>query len=270
LAPMDLLIQRAGRLHRHIRDALGNPLPADSVPDRRDPACFVIHSPEPHKQANGEWFRDVFPKAAWVYPSHGCLWLTAHLLIEKGALKMPDDARELIEAAFSDKADILIPPLLRQRDFEAMGEWDAERSLANINELKLEQGYEATPNQWLEDVRTPTRLGDAETTVRLACWDGTKLTPWHHEGDFHWDMSQVNIRSNLVFAETEFREPALEEAVEKLKLELPDKGKWSVLVPMTQYDNEAWRGEALNKKGEAVIVTYCRTRGVTVIREEAD
>ena len=59
-------------------------------------------------------------------------------------------------------------------------------------------------------------------------------------------------------------------AIEKLKLELPDKGKWTVLVPMTKYDNETWQGEALGKKGETVILTYCRTRGVTVTSKEAD
>lgn len=270
LAPMDLLIQRAGRLHRHVRDERGDPLPADSGPDQREPACFVIHSPEPQGQAEEDWYKKAFPKAAYVYPSHGCLWLTAHLLAGKGALKMPDDARELIEAAFDDKADKLIPQLLRQRDLDAAGKWQADKSLAHINMLKLEEGYAATPNQWLEDMRTPTRLGEIATTVRLACWDGKKLTPWYQEGTFPWDMSQVSISSKRIFAEAEFPEPALKEEVEKLKLELPDKGKWSVLVPMTQYDDETWRGEALNKKGETVIVTYRRTRGVTVTSKEAD
>jgi len=270
LAPMDLLIQRAGRLHRHIRDEQGNPLAADSVLDRREPPCFIIHSPEPQEQPDGDWFKKVFPKAAYVYPSHGCLWLTAHLLSAKGALKMPDDARELIEAAFGDKADELIPAALRQRDFEAMGTWDAERSLANINELKLEQGYSATPNQWLEDMRTPTRLGDTETTVRLARWDGKELTPWYAHSDFSWDMSQVNIRSTSLFVAAAFKDHALKEEVEKLKLTLPDKGKWSVLVPMTQHDDEIWQGEALNKKLEAVIVTYSRDRGVSVTSKEVE
>lgn len=270
LAPMDLLIQRAGRLHRHIRDEQGNPLAVDAGPDRREPTCFAIHSPEPLEQADGDWFKKEFPKAAYVYPSHGCLWLTTCLLAAKEVLKMPDDARELIEAAFDEKADKLIPPLLRQRDLDADGQWQADKSLAHINILKLEEGYAATPNQWLEDMRTPTRLGDMETTVRLACWDGANLTPWYQEGDFPWDMSQVSISSKRVFAEAEFREPVLKEEVEKLKLELPDKGKWSVLVPMTQYDEETWQGEAVNKKGKSVIVAYSRKRGVSVTSREAE
>jgi len=270
LAPMDLLIQRAGRLHRHIRDEQGNPLPADSGPDRREPPCFVIHSPEPQEQADGNWYKNAFPKAAYVYPSHGCLWLTAHLIVKKGVLKMPDDARELIEAAFDEKADELIPSPLRQRDLDSDGKWQADKSLAHINMLKLEEGYAATPNQWLEDMRTPTRLGEMETTVRLACWDGEKLTPWYQGVDFPWDMSQVSISIKRVFAEAQFHEPALKEEVENLKLTLPDKGKWSVLVPMTQHDDETWQGEALNKKGESVVVTYCRISGISLTSKEDD
>ncbi|MBI5050965.1 MAG: CRISPR-associated helicase Cas3', partial [Nitrospirae bacterium] len=135
LAPMDLLIQRAGRLHRHKRDKQGNPLPYDAGDNRREPPCFIIHGPLPEDGADADWYKTMFPKAATVYPSHGCLWLTACLLKDKGILRMPDDARELIEAAYSDKADELIPAMLRKRDIDAMGKWNAERSLANINEL---------------------------------------------------------------------------------------------------------------------------------------
>lgn len=269
LAPMDLLIQRAGRLHRHKRDEHGNPLSYDAGHDRRDSPCFIIHGPLPEDSADADWFKEVFPKAASVYPSHGCLWLTARLLKDKGVLRMPDDARELIEAAYSDKADEWIPATLRKRDIDAMGKWNAERSLANINELKLEEGYVATPNQWLEDMRTPTRLGDTETTVRLARWDGRGLTPWYPHSDFPWDMSQVNLRSFFVHSEANHTDPMLREAVEKLKDMLPDKGKWSVLVPLSKGDDGVWRGEAQNKKGDTVILTYDQVIGVTVGKEEA-
>lgn len=269
LAPMDLLIQRAGRLHRHTRDEQGNLLPYGAGDDRRESSCFIIHGPLPEDNADANWYKTMFPKAATVYPSHGCLWLTARLLKDKGVLRMPDDARELIEAAYSDKADELIPASLRKRDIDAMGKWNAERSLANINELKLEQGYVATPNQWLEDMRTPTRLGDTETTVRLARWDGGELTPWYPQSDFPWDMSQVNLRSFFVHSEAKHADSELRAAVEKLKDMLPDKGKWSVLVPLSKGNDGVWRGEAQNKKGAAFILTYDQAIGVTVGKEEA-
>lgn len=264
LAPMDLLIQRAGRLHRHPRDEKGNPLLEGH--DRREPACMIVHSPLPEDEADGNWFKSVFPKASFVYPSHGCLWLTARLLAEKKELKMPDDARELIEAAFSENAD-KIPDPLQQRDQQASSQWQADKSLAHINMLKLDEGYEPTINQWREDMKTPTRLGGMDTTVRLATWDGTTLLPWYPHEKFPWDMSQVSIRSGFVDAEVAY-DGSLGDEITRLKELLPDKGKWSVLVPLQLNEDGYWHGEALNKRQEIMYVKYDRLTGVTVTKKE--
>ena len=77
----------------------------------------------------------------------------------------------------------------------------AKKSLAHLNKLKFEEGYAATPNQWLDDTRTPTRLGELQTTIRLARWNGSELTPWYAAGDFPWEMSQVSVRATMVSAE---------------------------------------------------------------------
>jgi len=264
LAPMDLLIQRAGRLHRHPRDERGNPLPQGF--DQRKAPRMIIHGPMPDDDATGDWFKAAFPKASFVYPSHGCLWLTARLLKDK-TMRMPEDARELIEAAFSESADN-IPEPLQQRDQNAEAQWQADKSLAHINMLKLEEGYTITVNQWRDDMRTPTRLGGMDNTVRLARWDGTVLSPWYTEGDFPWDMSQVSIRSGLVSAEVEHNDPALADAVAQLKDRLPDKGKWSILVPLLHSRDGRWRGMALNKKGGTVVLEYDPLIGVTVGKKE--
>lgn len=264
LAPMDLLIQRAGRLHRHPRDEQGNPL--SEGPDRREPPCMIVHGPLPEDEADGNWFKSVFTKASFVYPSHGCLWLTARLLAEKKELKMPDDARELIEAAFSESAD-KIPEPLQQRDQQASSQWQADKSLAHINMLKLDEGYEPTINQWREDMKTPTRLGGMDTTVRLATWDGAALLPWYPHEKFPWDMSQVDIRSSLVDAEVAYI-GSLGDELTILKELLPDKGKWSVLVPLQMGEDGHWQGEVLNKRKENVIVTYDQKTGVTVTKKE--
>ena len=265
LAPMDLLIQRAGRLHRHPRDEQGNPL--SEGPDRRESPRMIIHGPLPEDNVEGNWYKVAFPKAAFVYPSHGCLWLTARLLVEKKELKMPDDARELIEAAFSEGED-RIPEPLQLIDRQAEADFNTYVSLAHINMLKLDEGYEATVTQWREDMKTPTRLGGMETTVRLARWDGTNLTPWYSHERFSWDMSQVSIRSGLVDAEVSHA-GALGDAITRLKEQLPDKGKWTVLVPLQLSEDECWRGEALSKRQEIMVLKYDRLTGVTVTKKEA-
>ncbi|MDD3249429.1 MAG: CRISPR-associated helicase Cas3' [Smithellaceae bacterium] len=264
LAPMDLLIQRAGRLHRHARDEKGNPI--QEGPDRRESPCMIIYGPWPEENADSDWFKSFFPKAAFVYPSHGCLWLSAKLLSEKKHLKMPDDARMLIEAAFSESAE-KIPESLQHRDQQADAKWQADKTLAHINMLKLDEGYEATVTQWREDMKTPTRLGAMDTAVRLACWDDAKLTPWYPHKRFAWDMSQVNIRSSLVNEEV-IHDGALGEKVAGLKDVLPDKGKWTVLVVLQQNVDGHWRGKVLNKKNETVLLEYDRLTGAKIITKE--
>jgi CRISPR-associated endonuclease/helicase Cas3 len=264
LAPMDLTIQRAGRLHRHLRDEQGNPL-VDG-PDRREPAQLVIHGPLPEDDVADNWYKAAFSKAAFVYLSHGCLWLTSRLLWDKKILRMPDDARELIEAAFSEKAD-RIPEPLQQRDRQAYSKWQADKSLAHINMLKLEEGYEATVSQWREDMKTPTRLGDLTTTVRLARWDGTNLSPWYPHERCPWDMSQLSIRSALVDAEID-QAGVLGDEIARLKEQLPDRGKWTVLVPLRSNEDGTWSGEALSKAQEIMDIKYDPRTGMTVTKKE--
>ncbi len=265
LAPIDLLIQRAGRLHRHVRDVKGNPLLGPETRDLREPPCLYLHAPMPGDDARSGWYEEMFPKGSYVYPHHGCLWLTVRLLKDKGHLKIPDDSRELIEAVFSGDADSMIPKPLFQRDLEAYAKWQADRSLAHINMLKLEEGYSDTPNQWLPDMRTPTRLGAIDSTVRLARWDGKELVPWCDSSDFPWDMSQVSVRSSIVSAEAD-HEKVLADAVNELKERLPDRGKWSILVPIEKGDDGSWQGLANDRNGKLVTLVYDRTMGLSVLK----
>jgi len=235
--------------------------------DLREPAPFLIHSPVPDEDAAENWYAKVFPKASFVYPSHGRLWLTARLMLERGGWTMPDDARLLVEAVYAQDEEDRIPLPLLARDDEEHAKRSAERSLADLNKLKLEDGYAATPNQWLDDTRTPTRLGELQTTVRLARWNGSELTPWFAEGDFPWEMSQVNVRATMVAVEDVPNHERLRQALLVLKDHLPDRGKWSVLVPLTEDETGAWKGTARGPKGEKVTVHYDEKTGLQLIRE---
>jgi CRISPR-associated endonuclease/helicase Cas3 len=116
-------------------------------------------------------------------------------------------------------------------------------------------------------MKTPTRLGGMDTTVRLARWDGTTLLPWYAHEKFPWDMSQVNIRNGLVDSGKEYGGD-LGKEITRLNERLPDKGKWTVLVPLTRGKDGCWRGEALNKRQETVVLEYERLTGVAVTKKE--
>jgi CRISPR-associated endonuclease/helicase Cas3 len=249
LAPMDLIIQRVGRLHRHKRDGRGAPL-------------LIVLTPPLMDSLTAEWYSTAFPKGAYVYPHHGQLWHTARILTDRKKITMPDDARLLIEGVFGDGVQGKIPDTLARAELQSDGKDMGHRAQANLNELKLDEGYRSTPAQWMDDARTPTRLGEPRVMVLLLKWDGSLLSFWYSPLEFAREMSLVSISEHKLSKECEYG-GTLGIALEQFKQTLPDKGRWQVLVPLTQNSGE-WSGSALNAKGNRVTVGYDPRTGLVV------
>jgi CRISPR-associated endonuclease/helicase Cas3 len=244
LAPIELIIQRAGRLQRHHRG------------DRGKPTLLVL-APSLTAKAERNWYADLFPRGAFVYPSHGQLWLTAQLLADMGQFRMPEDARKLVESVFGEHAQDGIPKALLARDRDADGKARAAIALAQLNGLELTAGYASTLTQWLEDTVTPTRLGDPTVTVRLGCWDGSEIAPWFKAARHAWELSQVSVRKALI-SETAPYNSEVTNAVERATQGMPDQGKWSVLIPLSPVGGGSWAGKATNRRGEVAVTYDCR------------
>ena len=143
LAPIDLLIQRAGRLWRHHR------------PHRTGRPELLVVGPEPVAEAGAEWFSRAFPRAAYVYKDHARLWLTAKVLSDFGSIESPGALRTLIERVYGDDAESEVPEALLGRFFDAEGRAGADRGVANTNVLDLSKGYVWDGGAWDSDTRTP-------------------------------------------------------------------------------------------------------------------
>ncbi|MBS2027354.1 MAG: CRISPR-associated helicase Cas3' [Deltaproteobacteria bacterium] len=188
LAPMDLVIQRAGRLHRRARAGRGEP---------------VLHvlAPSFTEAPKGSWFSGAFPRAAYVYPDWGQLWLTERELLRRGVLDLPQDARALMEAVFSDAAREQIPSALQRASDEAEQARKVSASIAQGAGVVLETGYGGDDRAWETDARVATRLGEPTTLVRLARVVGGKAVAWFEHGRFPWELSQLQVaRRRIAFA----------------------------------------------------------------------
>lgn len=264
LAPIDLVVQRAGRLHRHPRDREGKLLTGPDRRDMREAPLLHIFSPPLEDDPRDGWYKSFFPRGANVYPDHGRLWLTARLLANRGGWRIPDDARDLLEAVYGEDPFEEIPRGLSRRSAVAEGQALANASVALMNSLKLDEGYAATPGQWLDDTKALTRLGDLHTTVRLARCLGKTLSPWSDAQRYAWDLSQVSVRSAWIHSEA--IPPELQEEVDRAKETMPDRGKWSVLVPLFDLGNGKWRGQACDAGEKIVAVNYDKETGLAIER----
>ncbi|MES9861946.1 MAG: CRISPR-associated helicase Cas3' [Candidatus Thiodiazotropha sp. 4PDIVS1] len=248
LAPIDLIIQRAGRLHRHLRGDRGVP-------------TLIINGPDPDTEVNDSWFKDYFNKAGYVYPHHGQLWLTAHLLKNEGGFRMPEDARFLIEGVY---ASTDYPAALDGVSEDAEGRAKASGSLGGLNALEFENGYSGEENsRWWDEAKTPTRLAEVETTtVYLARWDGLHLVPWIDVTDHPWPRSAVQVRSDLAAQEAP-TDIVSTEMIEACRERLPAKGRWGVVLPLIEAEDGFWFGLLCGSSGSAVKFWYHQKMGLS-------
>ncbi len=161
VAPIDLLIQRVGRLHRHRR-----PRPAPL----REPRLLLIRPRE------GEDGPD-FGNAQYIY-ERDILWLSWNRLRQREHLRLPDEAAALIESVYGDEISLEDDARLlearrqtKQKREEEMRNARqrlipdvAKRSLLRMQNMELSDDDDPTVHQ---DLQAMTRL--SPPSVRAVC-----------------------------------------------------------------------------------------------------
>lgn len=170
LAPMDVLLQRIGRLHRHRARDDFRPV------SYREPQCVVLTPPEPVDLA-----RLLAPGAARglgigkrsAYPNLLCLEATRRLLANRdrfALLRIPQDNRALVDGSCDHRvlrqiADELGGPWLEHFN-DQVGQAGAQRMEATYVSIDwLKPWHEAVPGELCAEART--RLGLDGVEVRF-------------------------------------------------------------------------------------------------------
>lgn len=258
LAPMDSLIQRAGRLWRHTRTK--RPL------DR--PELLVV-SPEPVAAPGPGWINDVLPGTAAVYRDPALLWRSARALFARGVLSTPDDMRRLMEEVADAEASDAVPVGLAGKSGKATGRDMANAGVAKQNVLKFPDGYRPDAGAWQPDTQTPTRLEDRpHVMLRLACLHEGRIVPYAQTaGDVRraWSLSEVSVAQSQLA--TCLVSPSLQAMVTEAKM---DWGRWErdsdrfllALLGRAQAEG-VYALEGRTEAGEAVHARYTLQEGLS-------
>lgn len=179
LAPMASLIQRAGRLWRHMELR-----PQDSRPVQA--AVLYVVSPDPGVVENARWLQGALDRGAWVYPQD-VAWRTAERLFAVGEIVAPAGLRALIEAVENEA--VPLPEPLQRAEIERQGRAAAQANQGWRNTIDLDQGYRMG-GAAADDAEYPTRLGLPQRVLVLARRNGGRLLPWI-DGAEGWALSEV-------------------------------------------------------------------------------
>ncbi len=248
LAPMELMIQRGGRCHRHERPR----------PDGYRTPRMLVLSPPPDDDAPRSWYGDYFPSGQWVYPRPALLWRTARLLRDKQRLLLPDEARELVEGAYGN-GDLVAPATFDPKEDQALAKDCSDRAVSMYASLNFEPGYDLGSGVWEQDVDALTRLGQPSHRVRLIRHDGQGLRLWasEHAAD---TSARACMRSEIRVDMTKLAQAAmpsgLEAALNALKQAMPDKARRGLCLILREATQDHWVGAGTNRNGKGVEVRY--------------
>lgn len=251
LAPIDLVIQRAGRMHRHNRGM-------------RDKPVLGVYSPPFTSNPGDTWYSKFFPGGGYVYQYHGLLWKTVELLRSEGSIRTPQRSRFLIESVYDSQLPPFVPPALTNRDKKTENEDRRAEGLAGNRALKVSTGYELESGLWEEDDVDKTRLAEPTIQVLLCRWDPVHsvLSLWRDMDQYSIDMSRITVSQRTYDVRVNVS-PLIESEMKHLCKILPDGGKKDRIIPLIP-TNGFYYCPVIHSNGKQMIIEYDKKKGLLI------
>jgi CRISPR-associated endonuclease/helicase Cas3 len=258
LAPIDLMIQRAGRLCRHER----GPRPI-AGPE------LVVLSADPIADPDKDWANRVLGRGARVYPNHALLWRSARTLFGARGIHTPEGVRALVEAVYGDNIE-LAPKKLDDSEIRHDGKMKADTTVADMNVLYLHEdmshpfpGYQEGRGKWDPDIHTPTRLTEDSMRIRLGRLVDGMVRPWAEAEEpwRAWALSEVSVRRGRVDKEDD-SDPLIATAVTAAKAQWPEAERTVPLIALRRQD-ETWVGFGRDRDGKTARMLYSTKSGLS-------
>lgn len=263
LAPVDLLIQRAGRLWRHPERNAERPAGLERE--------LVVLAPPMDSEPTKEWINDLLPGTGAVYDNTGVLWRTARVLGDAACIDTPGGVRMLIESVYASDD---VPETLALAAERAEGKDRGDASAATYQVLDLSDGYDGSARGWVNELRAATRLSDPQTTIRLArVTVGGWLEPWARSDGPAWKvwaLSEVRVSARQV------RPGALAEATYRVAVDTV-RSQWGrfecelPVLPLVEAEPGIWRGVLeYPDRGRPVSARYTVAQGFEIEKASSD
>ncbi len=169
LAPVELILQRIGRLHRH---------PHERPTGFEQPRCHILH-PRVDWQADAETIEGSLAPHHFIYPPLA-LWQAAQILEDRPFITLPTDIRTLLEAAARKYPEPGLSRALGQFRIEDDNRRDCQRGTAQIrhpfataidDKEGTETRYQIQPTAHLVLVSSRPEERDGVVTIHPRCGD---------------------------------------------------------------------------------------------------